>query len=249
MPRYRIDIEYDGTPYCGWQRQDGHPSVQQSIEETLQHFCQHKTVIFGAGRTDTGVHALAQVAHFDFEQSWNPDKIIEASNGILRQRGDLIAVTGCQEVSDEFDARFSAIRRSYRYRIINRRAPLTLDRTLAWWVRFPLDAQAMHEAAQELIGHHDFTTFRSVKCQAKSPVKTLDGLDVTRIGEEIEIIATSRSFLHNQVRSLVGTLKIVGDSKWSKQDVAHALQAKDRKQCGPVAPSCGLYLASIQYRL
>jgi len=247
MPRYRIDIEYDGTPYCGWQRQDGHPSIQQSIEETLLQFCQHKILIFGAGRTDTGVHALAQVAHFDIEKAWKPEKIFEACNGILRQRGDLISVTDCRQVQDDFDARFSALKRSYRYRIINRGAPLTLDRTRAWWVRFPLDAEAMHEAAQKLVGHHDFTTFRSVNCQAKSPVKTLDALDVRRVGEEIEIFATSRSFLHNQVRSLVGTLKMVGDGKWSKEDVANALQAKDRKQCGPVAPSCGLYLEGIVY--
>ncbi len=247
MGRYRIEIEYDGTPYCGWQRQDAHPSVQQSIEQALQHFCQHKVSLFGAGRTDTGVHALAQVAHFDLQKKWAPQKIIEATNGILRQQGDLIAVTNCQEVADDFDARFSATRRSYLYRIINRQAPLTLDRTRAWWVRFPLDADAMHEAAQVLVGHHDFTTFRSVNCQAKSPVKTLDVLDVKRHAEEIEITASSRSFLHNQVRSLVGTLKMVGDDKWTRQDVAFALQSKDRKQCGPVAPSCGLYLAGVDY--
>ncbi|MCP4936239.1 MAG: tRNA pseudouridine(38-40) synthase TruA, partial [bacterium] len=172
-----------------------------------------------------GVHALAQVAHFDLQKKWTPQKIIEATNGILRQQGDLVAVTGCQEVADDFDARFSATRRSYLYRIINRQAPLTLDRTRAWWVRFPLDADAMHEAAQVLVGHHDFTTFRSVNCQAKSPVKTLDVLDVKHHAEEIEITASSRSFLHNQVRSLVGTLKMVGDGKWTRQDVAFALQS------------------------
>ncbi|MCF6322648.1 MAG: tRNA pseudouridine(38-40) synthase TruA [Rhizobiaceae bacterium] len=247
MPRYRINIEYDGTPYCGWQRQDGHPSVQQSIEEVIEHFCQHKVRLFGAGRTDTGVHALAQVAHFELEKQWKPQKIFEATNGVLRQRGENIAITNCQQVDDEFDARFSALKRHYRYRIINRMAPLTLDAERAWWVRFPLDVEAMHEAAQLLIGKHDFTTFRSVDCQAKSPVRTLDVLNVTRTGEEIEITVSSRSFLHNQVRSLAGTLKIVGDGKWNRQDVGNALAAMDRKQCGPVAPACGLYLVGVDY--
>ena len=247
MPRYRIDIEYDGTPYRGWQRQSGHPSVQQSIEEAIEHFCQHKVTIFGAGRTDTGVHALAQVAHFDLHQSWLPGKIFEATNGILRQRSQTIAVINCREISDDFDARFSATRRHYRYRIINRKAPLTLNRDRAWWVRFPLDDKAMHDGAQRLVGHHDFTTFRSINCQAKSPVKTLDLLEVTRQGEEIEITASSRSFLHNQVRSLVGALKMVGDGKWTVGDVGAALEAKDRKRCGPVAPACGLYLVKVDY--
>jgi len=247
MPRYRINIEYDGTPYRGWQRQDGHPSVQQSIEEAIEHFCQHKIRLFGAGRTDTGVHALGQVAHFDLDKQWTPQKIFEATNGVLRQRGDTIAVTDCQQVNEEFDARFSARKRHYRYRIINRMAPLTLDAARAWWVRFPLDVEAMHEAAQLLIGKHDFTTFRSVDCQAKSPVRTLDLLDVSRSSDEIEIKVSSRSFLHNQVRSLAGTLKMVGDGKWNKEDVAAALAAKDRKQCGPVAPACGLYLVGVDY--
>ena len=247
MPRYRIDIEYDGTPYCGWQRQDGHPSVQQAIEETISQFCQHKITLFGAGRTDTGVHAIGQVAHFDLQKEWPAQKVFEASNGILRQRGELVSIIKCTQVPLEFDARFSAVKRHYRYHILNRRPPLTLDKTRAWWVRYPLNAEAMHEAAQRLIGRHDFTTFRSVDCQAKSPVKTLDQLDVRRHGEEIEIIVSSRSFLHNQVRSIAGSLKMVGDGKWSADDLATALEAKDRRSCGPVAPPHGLYLVAVDY--
>lgn len=247
MSRFRIDIEYDGTPYCGWQRQDGHPSVQQSIEESITQFCQHDVILFGAGRTDAGVHATGQVAHFDLDKEWTAQKVFEASNGILRQRGDLISIIKCQQVEEDFDARFSAVKRHYRYHIINRRSPLTLDKTRAWWVKFPLDAEAMHDTAQQLLGKHDFTTFRSVDCQAKSPVRTLEQLDVERQGEEIEIIVSARSFLHNQVRSLAGTLKMVGDGKWSCDDVVAALEAKDRKACAPVAPSCGLYLTGVDY--
>ncbi len=248
MPRYRLEIEFDGTPYRGWQRQAGAPSVQQAIEETIEQFCQHKVTVFGAGRTDTGVHATAQVAHVDLDKEWTTDKFFEAANGILRQRGDAIAITGCEKAADEFDARFSAVRRHYRYRIINRLAPLALEATRAWWVRFPLDAAAMHEAAQKLVGHHDFTTFRSVNCQAKSPMKTLERLDVFRTeGDEIEVTAVSRSFLHNQVRSMVGTLKMVGDGKWTAADVRQVLEAKDRASCGPVAPAHGLYLTKVEY--
>lgn len=247
MPRYRINIEYDGEPYFGWQRQDDHPSVQQTIEKAMTVFCQHKVIIFGAGRTDRGVHAFAQVAHVDLEKDWTPQKIFEATNGILRQTGQPIAITDCQQVDADFDARFSAIKRHYRYRIINRKAPLAIERGRAWWVRHPLDAQAMHEAAQLLIGHHDFTTFRSVDCQAKSPVRTLDQLDVQRKCDDIVITVSARSFLHNQVRSLTGTLKMVGDGKWQKQDVLAALESKDRKRCGPVAPACGLYLVAVDY--
>ncbi len=247
MPRYRIDIEYDGTPYCGWQRQNDQPSVQQAIEQAIEQFCRHEAVLFGAGRTDAGVHALAQVAHIDLEKNWEPEKIIEAGNGILRQRGEPISFIDCKLVDDKFDARFSAIKRHYRYRIINRRAPLTLDKLRNWWVRYPLDTDAMHEAAQLLIGKHDFTTFRSVDCQAKSPVRTLDQLDVVRNGEAIEIIVSSRSFLHNQVRSLAGTLRMVGGGKWNKDDVVAALDSLDRKRCGPVAPACGLYLTRVDY--
>jgi tRNA pseudouridine38-40 synthase len=248
MPRYRLTIEYDGTSYFGWQRQAGFITVQQALEDALARFTQHEVTLFGAGRTDTGVHALAQVAHVDLQRDWSPEKVAEAANGILRQAGHGVAVIGCARVSVQFDARFSARRRHYRYRIINRRPPLTLELNRAWWVRKPLDINAMHQAAQLLVGHHDFTTFRSVNCQAKSPFKTLDMLSVTAAGGcEIEIAASSRSFLHNQVRSMAGTLKLVGEGKWAACDVSAARDARDRKACGPVAPACGLYLARIDY--
>lgn len=247
MPRYRITIEYDGEPYCGWQRQDGLPTVQQTLENAIEHFCRHEVDLFGAGRTDTGVHASAQVAHFDLKEVWRPDKVVEAMNGILRLWEAKIAIIKCEAVDDDFDARFSAIKRHYRYRILNRRAPLILQEGRAWWVRYPLDEKRMHEAAQLLIGQHDFTTFRSVQCQAKSPMRTLDTLNVSRDGDLIEITASARAFLHNQVRSLVGTVKMVGADRWRMEDVEAALNARDRKACAPVAPACGLYLEQVDY--
>lgn len=248
MPRYRFKVEYDGTPYYGWQRQVGFMSVQQALEEAFEQFTQHKVTVFGAGRTDTGVHALGQVAHIDLEREWRPGKIMEAANGILKVNDHLVSLIDCEEAEDGFDARFSAKKRHYRYRIVNRWAPLTIDRHRAWWVKKPLDADAMHEAAQHLVGHYDFTTFRSINCQAKSPMKTLEQLDVRRIGgDEIEIIAVSRSFLHNQVRSMAGSLKMVGEGKWTADDLAAARDALDRNACGPVAPSCGLYLMKVDY--
>ena len=248
MPRYRLTIEYDGTHYFGWQRQDGFISVQQAIEDMVELFCRHKVTLFGAGRTDTGVHALGQVAHLDLEKEWDPRKVMDAANGLLRQNEHRIAILACETASDDFDARFSATRRHYRYRICNRRPPLTIDRNRAWWIKKPLDAGAMHEAAQQLVGQHDFTTFRSVNCQAKSPMKTLDALDVVRIDAEwIEITAESRSFLHNQVRSMVGSLKLVGEGKWETADLVAARDALDRKACGPVAPAAGLYLVRVDY--
>ncbi|MGI9402050.1 MAG: tRNA pseudouridine(38-40) synthase TruA [Rhizobiaceae bacterium] len=248
MPRYKLTIEYDGTGFYGWQRQADFISVQQALEEAIEEFTRQKIAVFGAGRTDTGVHALAQVAHIDLEKDWEPGRIIEASNGILKFRDHRIAVLECELVSEEFDARFSAKRRNYRYRIVNRQAPLAIEYRRAWWVRRPLDVEAMHEAAQSLVGHFDFTTFRSINCQAKSPMKTLDKLDVRRVAaDEIEILASSRSFLHNQVRSMVGSLKLVGDGKWSKSDLEEARDALDRKACGPVAPACGLYLVNAEY--
>lgn len=248
MPRYRMTVEYDGTPYYGWQRQENFVSVQQAIEESMQKFTQHPVTVFAAGRTDTGVHALGQVIHVDLEKDWKPEKVQEATNGLLKLAGHPIAALDVSLVEPEFDARFSAIKRSYRYRIINRIAPLTVDLKRAWWIRFPLDAGLMNEAAQELVGHYDFTTFRSTDCQAKTPMRTVDLLKVNRVHEtEIEIIAESRSFLHNQVRSIVGSLKLIGDSKWSKQDLINARDALDRKACGPVAPACGLYLTKVEY--
>jgi tRNA pseudouridine38-40 synthase len=248
MPRYRLTIEYDGTQYFGWQRQTGFISVQQALEEAFVQFARHEVTFFGAGRTDSGVHALGQTAHVDLDREWPAEKIVEAANGILRLRDHRIAIIACSKVAPEFDARFSARKRHYYYRIINRRAPLTVELNRAWWVHKTLDADAMHEAAQKLVGHFDFTTFRSINCQAKSPMKTLDLLDVKRVTDnEIRIYASSRSFLHNQVRSMVGTLKQVGEGKWTADDVEAARNARDRTACGPVAPACGLYLLRIDY--
>lgn len=247
MPRYRLEVEYDGHPYAGWQRQSGHPSVQEAIERAVTAFCGEKRNLYGAGRTDTGVHALGQVAHLDLERDWPADTVRDALNAHLTMAGDTISILGASRVADDFDARFSAVARHYLYRIANRRPPLTLERGRAWHVVKPLDAGAMHEAAQRLVGHHDFTTFRAAQCQAKSPVKTLDRLDVARRDDEIEIRASARSFLHNQVRSLAGTLKRVGEGGWSADDVERALAARDRAACGPVAPPHGLYLVRVDY--
>ncbi len=247
MPRYRLDIEYDGSPYAGWQRQNGQHTVQAALEQAVAAFCGEEVSLRGAGRTDAGVHALGQVAHLDLIRDWPADTVRDAVNAHLTSAGETVSVLAATLVGDDFDARFSALRRHYLYRIVNRRAPLALARRQAWWVPKPLDAEAMHEAAQALVGKHDFTTFRSVQCQAKSPVKTLDRLDVTRVGEAIEFRATARSFLHNQVRSMVGTLKRVGEGAWSAADVKAALETCNRSACGPVAPPDGLYLVKVDY--
>ena len=247
MPRYRIDIEYDGSAYAGWQRQAGQHSVQAAIEQAVLGFCGEAISLRGAGRTDAGVHATGQVAHLDLAKDWPADTVRDAVNAHLQQAGETVAVLAAMVAEAEFDARFSAKGRHYLYRIVNRRAPLALARRKAWHVAKALDAAAMHDAAQALVGRHDFTTFRSVHCQAKSPLRTLDRLDVTRDGEAIEIRASARSFLHNQVRSMVGTLKRVGEGAWTREDVAAALEAKDRKACGPVAPPDGLYLGGVDY--
>jgi tRNA pseudouridine38-40 synthase len=248
MPRYRLTIEYDGTPFCGWQRQENGFSVQQALEEAISQFAQHPVSVHAAGRTDTGVHALGQVVHVDLQRDWTPEKVAESANGTLKFAGHPVAVIDAQRVPETFDARFSALSRRYRYRIINRWANLTVDRDRAWHVKKPLDVAAMHAAAQVLVGHHDFTTFRSLHCQAKSPMKTLDVLDVEKTDhQEIVITAISRSFLHNQVRSMVGSLKLVGEGKWDVSAMEQALAALDRKACGPVAPSCGLYLMAVRY--
>ncbi|MBO6724948.1 MAG: tRNA pseudouridine(38-40) synthase TruA [Rhizobiaceae bacterium] len=247
MPRYRIDIEYDGGPYAGWQRQADQHSVQAAIEQAIQAFCGEAVTIRGAGRTDAGVHARGQVAHFDLEREWQSDRVMAAINAHLTKAGETVAVTAAHSVETAFDARFSATARHYLYRILNRRAPPALERGQVWHVARELDPGIMHEAAQVLVGKHDFTTFRSVQCQAKSPVKTLDVLDVTRAGDLVEIRASARSFLHNQVRSMVGTLKRVGEGAWSADDVRAALEAADRAECGPVAPPDGLYLMRVDY--
>ncbi len=247
MPRYRLDIEYDGGPYAGWQRQAGQPSVQQAIETAIAGFSGETVTIRGAGRTDAGVHAAGQVAHVDLDRDWPENTVMNAVNAHLSMAGETVAILRAAKVDSEFDARFSAVARHYLYRIVNRRAALALERGRAWHVPKLLDAGAMHEAAQVLVGNHDFTTFRSVQCQAKSPVKTLDRLDVTRDGDLIEVRASARSFLHNQVRSMVGTLKRAGEGAMSADDVRRALEAADRAACGPVAPPDGLYLMRVDY--
>ncbi len=247
MPRYRLDIEYDGSAYAGWQRQAGQPSVQQAIEKAIHGFCGQTVSIRGAGRTDAGVHALGQVAHVDLQKDWNDDTVRDAVNAHLGLAGDTVAILAARKVADDFDARFSAVARHYLYRIVNRRARLAIDARRAWWVPRPLDADAMQAAARMLVGRHDFTTFRSIHCQAKSPVRTLDLLEVTRDNDVIEIRASARSFLHNQVRSMTGTLKRVGEGAWTPDDVKAALDAVDRTRCGPVAPPDGLYLTRVDY--
>jgi tRNA pseudouridine38-40 synthase len=245
MPRYRITIEYDGTPFLGWQRQAQGPSVQGALEEALARFSSETASVRGAGRTDAGVHALGQVAHFDLSKSWEPFRVRETLNFHLRPAP--VAVIDCALAAADFDARYSATARQYRYRILSRRAPPALERERMWWLPTILDAGAMHEAAQALLGHHDFTTFRAAQCQANSPWRTLDRLDVSRYADEIVVEASARSFLHNQVRSMVGSLKLVGEGKWHPRDLAAALEARDRTACGPVAAACGLYLAHVDY--
>ncbi len=245
MPRYRITVEYDGGPFVGWQRQDNGPSVQGTLEAAIHAFSHETVTVTGAGRTDAGVHALGQVAHFDLARDFAPDKVRDALNHFVRPSP--IAVLKAEIADPDFHARFSAHARHYLYRIVCRRAPLALDRGRAWQVVHELDADAMHAAAQTLIGQHDFTTFRASECQAKSPVKTLDKLTVRRALDEIDIEASARSFLHHQVRSMVGTLKLVGEGKRRSRDVAAALKACDRSRCGPVSPPDGLYFVKVDY--
>jgi tRNA pseudouridine38-40 synthase len=245
MPRYRLVIEYDGAPFVGWQMQDNGASVQGVLTAAIAAFCGETVPVQGAGRTDAGVHARGQVAHVDLAKEWDTDTVRDALNAYLRPHP--VAVLSAQMMTAEFDARFSATQRHYLYRIVNRRADLTLDRERAWRVARPLDAAAMHHAAQCLVGRHDFTTFRAAECQANSPVKTLQGLDVEHRGEEIHVHASARSFLHTQVRSMVGSLALVGEGKWSADDLAHARDARDRAACGPVAPPDGLYLVRVDY--
>ena len=245
MPRYKLILEYDGSPFVGWQRQALGRSVQQAIEEAVLAFTQETVTLHGAGRTDAGVHALGQVAHVDLSRDWATDTVRDALNANLRP--DPVSVLAAEKVAPEFDARFSAVKRHYLYRISDRRAPPALDRGRVWHVANFLDVEAMHDAAQALVGRHDFTTFRAAGCQAKSPVKTLDRLDVSRQGDEIAIRASARSFLHHQVRSMVGSLKRVGEGAWPVASIADALAATDRSRCGPVAPPQGLYLVAVDY--
>lgn len=247
MPRFRMIVEYDGTAYVGWQRQDNGHSVQSALENAILSLSGETVVIRGAGRTDSGVHAMGQVIHADLSRAWVPYKLRNALNAHLAQAGEQVSIIDVQAAPDDFDARFSALRRHYLYRVINRPARLALEANRAWWVPKPLDHEAMHAAAQQLVGHHDFTTFRSAHCQAASPVRTLDRLDVTRRGDLIEIRASAQSFLHNQIRSFAGTLKLAGEGKMTPADVRAALEARDRAACGPVAPPEGLYFMRVDY--
>lgn len=245
MPRYKLTIEYDGTPFVGWQRQAGALSVQEALETAIHAFSGETVRTQTAGRTDAGVHALGQVAHFDLERAWDPFRVSQALNHHLKAHP--IAVLSCVAVADDFEARFSAKARHYEYRILNRRARPALDRHRVWHVPAPLDTEAMHQAAQPLVGTHDFTTFRSAQCQANSPLRTLDRLDVSREGEMVIVRASARSFLHHQVRSLVGSLKRVGEGKWPVARMRAVLDARDRTQCGAMARAEGLYLVRVDY--
>ena len=245
MPRYKLIIEYDGGPYKGWQRQDHAPSVQGALEDAIEKLDGQAVTVQGAGRTDAGVHALAQVAHVDLVKDLPTDKVRDAVNFHLGDHP--ISVLGVEDVDTEFHARFDAIERAYLYRILPRRPRLALERGRVWRVPYQLDAEAMHMAAQVLVGQHDFTTFRASECQAKSPIRTLDEITVSRAADEVHIRVRARSFLHKQVRSITGTLNEVGRGNWDKQDVTDVLMARDRTQCGPVAPPDGLYLTHVKY--
>ena len=245
MPRYKLIIEYDGTPFSGWQIQDNAPTVQGALQTAVKAICGEQVRVNGAGRTDAGVHALGQVAHCDIAKHFAPGRLRDGLNAHLRPSP--IGVLSAEIVPDSFEARFSAIKRHYLYRITNSRANLALDVRRVWRVPRRLDTEAMHEAAQRLLGKHDFTTFRDTECQARSPEKTLDQLDVTRYGDAVHIVTSARSFLHSQVRSMVGSLVWVGEGRWRADDLAAALAARNRAACGPVAPPEGLYLVRVDY--
>ncbi|WP_319483579.1 tRNA pseudouridine(38-40) synthase TruA [uncultured Cohaesibacter sp.] len=246
MPRYKLLIEYDGRPFSGWQRQDNAPSVMELIEDSIHTFTHERITLFGAGRTDSGVHATGQVAHFDLERDWHSQKITAALNFFLKETG--VAVLGAWKVTGEFDSRFKAVKRYYRYRICNRRAPLTFEMGRAWQYSFPIDVELMQQGADRLVGHHDFTTFRATACQAKSPWRTMEMLRISREGEWVYLDAMARSFLHNQIRSFVGSLAEVGSGRKPVDWITEILETRDRRACGPVAPPDGLYLTRVDYR-
>jgi len=243
--RFKLTLEYHGGGFVGWQRQTNGLSVQEVVERALESLEEAPRAVHGAGRTDAGVHALGQAAHVDLDKNWRPDRLRDALNA--RMRPHAVSALLVEEAPGEFEARFSATARRYLYRILDRRAPAAVERGLVWHVPRRLDERAMDEAAQLLVGRHDFTTFRAAECQASGPIRTLDRLDVARQGDFIEIVAVARSFLHHQVRSMVGSLNYVGRGKWSPCDLADALAAHDRSRCGTVAPACGLYLHSVKY--
>ncbi|WP_455479463.1 tRNA pseudouridine(38-40) synthase TruA [Bartonella sp. B23] len=247
MPRFKLTLEYDGSNYAGWQRQVGLRTIQGALEQAIFHFSGQKLTITTAGRTDAGVHATGQVAHVDFIKDWRTHTVRDALNAHLKKQDEDISILNVENVPDSFDARFSAIKRHYLFKILNRRSPPALNAKRVWWIPKTLNAEAMHEAAQKLVGQHDFTTFRSANCQAKNPIRTLDCLDVQRQGEEIFLYAQARSFLHHQIRSFAGSLMEVGIGRWTVQDLEAALQAKDRTHCGMVAPPSGLYLIQVDY--
>jgi tRNA pseudouridine38-40 synthase len=245
VPRYKLIVEYDGTPFAGWQRQADMLSVQQVVEEAIGKMSGETVTVQAAGRTDSGVHALGQVVSFDLSREWDPFKIREALN--FHTKPHPVAIVEAAAVSDEFEARFSAVGRHYEYRILSRRGRPALEDYRVWHCPMALDHEQMHAAAQLILGKHDFTTFRAAECQAKSPEKTLDRLDVSREGEMIVVRASARSFLHSQVRSMVGSLKLVGEGKWTPREFRDALDARDRSRCGPLAPPEGLYLVRVDY--
>jgi tRNA pseudouridine38-40 synthase len=245
MTRYKLIVEYHGGDFFGWQRQDNGPSVQAEIEAAVKKFCGETVTVSASGRTDAGVHALGQVVTLDIEKDTNADTVRKALNAHMKHVR--VSILSAEAVEDNFHARFSATGRRYLYRIVNRRSPLALDLGRAWFVPVPLDADAMHAAAQCLVGHHDFSSFRASHCQANSPMRTLDEISVTREGDEIHIAVAARSFLHHQVRNIVGTLKLVGEGKWSADDMRAALEAGDRSAAGPTAPAAGLYFVGVSF--
>jgi tRNA pseudouridine38-40 synthase len=245
MPRFKLTLEYDGSPFVGWQRQANGLSVQEVLETAVEHYCQIEGQVQGAGRTDAGVHALGQVAHVDLPRNDRVQVVANALNAHLRPHP--VSVLKAEAVPEDFHARFSAIERGYEYRILNRRGPAALDANRVWWVAAPLDVDAMHAGSQALIGRHDFTSFRATVCQADSPVRTIDALSVSRQADMVVLTIRARSFLHHQVRNIMGTLKLVGEGKWKPRDVARALEARDRAEGGPTAPPTGLYLTHVRY--